>query len=283
MLKTVFKGISQIMLQDNIITGIIFVIGIAYGRIDLAIGVVLASLIGLITAYLLKFDKEETEHGLYGFSASLVGVATLLFLKPHVITWCILILGSFLATVLQNFFIRKNIPAYTFPFVLITWLIIFFVNIIDPSLLANGEPLTSIYYNKYLFSVKGYGQVIFQDSIISGILFFIAVMISSPISAIYGLFGGLISGLIAYYFVPFLEFENGLWSYNAVLCAIVFAKKDIENIFWAGISIMIALIVHFIMARYNIIALTFPFVIASFITVTIKNKSVIKNSLFKKI
>lgn len=81
-LSTLLKGIGQIMLQENSLTGLLFLIGIFYGSIIMGLAALLAAICGTVTAYLLKYDKTEITQGLYGFSAALVGVAAMLFLKP---------------------------------------------------------------------------------------------------------------------------------------------------------------------------------------------------------
>ncbi|HPB58408.1 MAG TPA: urea transporter, partial [Bacteroidales bacterium] len=82
-INVILKGLGQIMLQENSITGLLFLIGIFYGSPLMGLAALLAVICGTSTAYLLKYDKKEIHQGLYGFSAALVGVATLLFLKSH--------------------------------------------------------------------------------------------------------------------------------------------------------------------------------------------------------
>ncbi|GAB1462232.1 hypothetical protein MASR2M52_02080 [Pedobacter sp.] len=113
----VLKGLGQIMLQENAITGLLFLIGIFYGSFTMGAAALLAVVSGTTTALLLKYEKSEIDKGLYGFSAALVGVAAMLFLKQVLISWIIIIIGSALATVLQNLLIKRKIPAFTLPFV----------------------------------------------------------------------------------------------------------------------------------------------------------------------
>lgn len=103
LVNILLKGIGQIMLQENSLTGFLFLIGIFYGSWTMGVAALLATICGTATAILLKYDQTEINKGLYGFSAALVGVATLLFLKPLFISWIILIIGSALATVIQHF------------------------------------------------------------------------------------------------------------------------------------------------------------------------------------
>src|SRR5690606_23809000 len=103
-------------------TGLFFLFGILLGSWQMGIGVLLAVATGSLTARLLNYDKEEIQSGLYGFSAALVGVAFICFYQPTPVVWIALVFGSALASVLQHLFIVKKIPAFTLPFILVTWL-----------------------------------------------------------------------------------------------------------------------------------------------------------------
>ena len=270
------------MLQENAVTGLLFLIGIFYGSFTMGAAALLAVVCGTTTALLLKYEKSEIDKGFYGFSAALVGVAAILFLKPVLISWIIIILGSALASLLQHLFIKRKIPVFTLPFVLVTWLILFFANNFFTSILPEQSVGASITDN-FTFAIKGFGQVIFQDSLVSGLLFFIAVFISSPISALYGLAGAILSAVVAFKLsAPASDISLGLFSYNAVLCAIVFAGNQIKDGFWVLIAVLLSLAISFLMLKFNIIQLTFPFVLASCITLLFRKylgKSIQKETI----
>lgn len=269
----ILKGLGQIMLQENPVTGSLFLVGIFYGSLTMGIAALLATISGTATAFLLKYDKAEINEGLYGFSAALVGVAIMLFLRPVFISWIILIIGSALATVIQHFFIKRKIPVFTLPFVLITWLILFFTNHYCTGLLSEASITIASTINYLTVGFNGFGQVIFQDNLISGVLFFIAVFISSPISALYGFIGAVLSAFIAFSIsAPVADISIGLFSFNAVLCAIVFAGHQIKDSIWALIAILLSLVISLLMLKFNFTQLTFPFVLASCITLFIKKK-----------
>lgn len=77
-----FKGLGQIMLQDNPVTGMVFLAGICFGSVSMGVAALLAALTGTLTAIVLKFPSENINKGLYGFSAALTGVALILFFNP---------------------------------------------------------------------------------------------------------------------------------------------------------------------------------------------------------
>lgn len=269
--RQVLKGLGQIMLQENLWTGLLFLLGITYGSPIMGIAALLATCCGTIIARILKFDNAELNKGIYGFSAALTGVACMLFFKPTLIIWLFVVIGSSVATILQYYFIKLRLPVFTLPFVLVTWLFLFIMGNYFPNFLFIPEVLEVTHQNQFDFAIKGYGQVIFQGKLLSGILFFVAVFICSPIAALYGLAGGVLSGILSQYLeVPVESISNGLFSFNAVLCAITFAGERVKDGLWVLVSILISLVVSFTFVQLELPQLTFPFVAASFLVVFMK-------------
>lgn len=267
------KGFGQIMLQENRITGLLFLIGIFYGSPVMGLSALLAVICGTSTAYLLKYDKTEINKGLYGFSAALVGVAVMLFLKPVFWAWVIVIVGSVLAAMLQHFFIKRNFPAFTFPFVVVTWIILLICRNFYTEILAVPTPTIAHISDSFSDGFRGFGQVIFQNKLVSGILFFLAVFISSPIAALYGLAGAIVSDIIAFGLdAPIDDINLGLYGFNAVLCAIVFAGNQVRDGIWVLLSVVLSVCISILMMKFHLTQLTFPFVLATWITLFIKNK-----------
>ncbi len=284
-ISTILKGVAQIMLQEKSVTGLLFMIGIFYGSYAMGLGALLATVCGTATAYLFKYDKSEIEKGLYGFSAALVGVAVMLFLKPVLWAWLLVIFGAVAAALLQHFFIKRNFPAFTFPFVVVTWLILLICNKFCSNLLVVSSPVVAQSGDSLTDGFKSFGQVIFQDKLLSGLLFFLAVFISSPIAALYGLTAAIVSAILAFHLsVPIDEINLGLYGFNAVLCAIVFAGPKVRDGLWVLISIVLALAITFLLNKIGIPKLTFPFVLATWITLLLKNRvaSLIKRGVTKK-
>lgn len=279
-----FKGIGQIMLQDNIWTGLLFLAGIFYGSFMMGIAAIFAVVTGTYTAKLLKYNADEINSGLYGFSAALVGVGLIVFFRPTVMIWCAIIVGSILATIIQHLFIVKKIPAFTFPFILVTWLFLliahYFPFLIEPSSLVGNITVNS----KFSTLPLAFGQIIFQGSIWSGLLFFAGVLVSRPIAAIYALIAAALCGLIAYCLgEPSTDIYLGLLSYNAVLCAITFAGKKLEDFIMALIAAVLSVLIMIQMRNMNLPALTFPFVLASWLVIIIKMmKQKVQHSIKKQ-
>lgn len=269
---TILKGLGQIMLQENAATGLLFLTGLYYGSITMGSAAILSVCCATIAAQLLKYDKTEIEKGLYGFSAALVGVALILFFGSSFIVWLFIIIGSIVAAIVQHFFIVKRIPVFTLPFVLVTWIIMllfqYFLPGAPPMHLSTGIPIG----RDFAFALRGFGEVIFQGSVFAGVAFFIGVFINSPLSALYGIAGALVAALLSYWLsAPIAAVEMGLFSYNAVLCAIVFAGDKSKDGFWVMLSVSLSVIISLMMFKYTLIQLTFPFVAATCITLAFRN------------
>lgn len=268
---SLLKGLGQIMLQDNPWTGLLFLIGLFCGSFSMGLAALIAVITGTFTAKLLKYDADEINSGLYGFSAALVGVALICFFQPAVLIWVAVFVGSMLATVIQHFFIVKNIPAFTFPFILVTWILLFLFPY-SPFLILPQPVSNHVYANNYLelFS-HGFGQVIFQDNIWAGILFIIGIFIHRPIAALYAILSIALSSFIAYRLgEPVNDIYLGLLSYNAVLCAITFAGNKAENFLLVLIAVVLSVFIMIQMRHMSLPALTFPFVLATWLTLLIK-------------
>ena len=277
-LDHVLKGIGQIMLQENRWTGFLFLIGIFMGSWQCGVAVLLSTAAGTYTAMQLKYNQSEINAGLYGFSAALVGVALAFLFETTVLIWVLIILGGVLAAVIQHFFIQKKIPVFTFPFIVITWVLVFVLHHfthIPPSAMLSSEVVPTK-YDDFLTCTNGFGEVIFQGGVLSGMIFFIAVFISSPIAALYGLAASILgAGLSQLNGEPVKEIHMGLFGFNAVLSAIVFSGVKKTDGLWVLIAVMITIAIDDLLIDNHCLDLvggvfTFPFVVGTWITLLIQ-------------
>ncbi|QIK58398.1 urea transporter [Dysgonomonas sp. HDW5A] len=269
------KGIGQIMLQNNALTGLLFLIGILINSPLMAVAAVVAVLVGTLTAKVLKFNEDNINSGLYGFNATLVGVALIAFFEPTITIWISIIVLSAVSTLIMNFCLEKKIPVFTFPFIVLTWISLYVFHSVAPIPDAAPDYLEElIHYHPFslLDYGLGFGEVIFQGSLISGVIFFIAVYMSSPTAALYGLFGALFGVIVAILLKDRIEdVKLGMFSFNAVLCAIVFSGPKKINGLYVVIAVLLSGITEEIMLRLDLPVLTFPFVMGTWLTLVIKD------------
>lgn len=271
LLTIVMKGLGQIMLQENAVTGSVFLIGICMGSWTMGLAALIATLTGTFVAKMLQFDNTNIGKSFYGFSAALVGVALTLMFEPSFIVWIFIIFGSALASILQHFFILKKISVFTLPFVVVTWGAVYLLNLFSPELAIFPAMESIDSTNDFAFAFRGFGQVIFQSSAIAGLLFFCAIFIHTPIAALYGLAASVIAAMLSSAFTSQYEaIQLGLFSFNAVLCAIVFVGNKISDGLWVLCSVILATTFSLLMSKFAFMQLTFPFVISAFITLQLR-------------
>ncbi len=291
------RGLGQIMLQRSALTGLFFLAGITFGSCTMGAAALLGVACGTLTAKWLGFDPAAVRSGLYGFSAALVGVALVLFVPPEPVVWAAVVVGSAAASVLQHFFLTRKWPLFTLPFVLVTWsLLLVFRHVwpIGPSdIAAAAQPLPL----DLLYPLRGYGQVIFQGSVVSGSLFLAGVLASSVHAALFALLAAVLAGCVAWAAAPFLvaiatapagpvgpngvivgDIAMGLYSFNAVLCGIAMAGPRASDVLWAMGTVLLSLLVTALFMAYGWPQLTFPFVAATALGVVLRHRFALRHA-----
>lgn len=270
-IQTVFRGIGQVMFQNNIYSGMLFLVGIFYNSWLLGVAALIGTMISTITAQILKYPKEDISNGLYGFNGTLTGIAVFLFFEVNLSIILVLILGASLSTVVMNF-LKRIIPPFTAPFVLVTWFVIysllFFFNIpLSPTSAPLGNEI-------HIFSglSNSFGQVMFQENIITGLLFLLAIIVNNKLMAIYAIYAAALGSLIGWLLSePVSVINSGLMGYNAILCAIALTGIKWKDFQWITSAIILSTIINIGLAMTGIITLTAPFVLTTWIIMKLKS------------
>jgi urea transporter len=239
--------------------------------------------IGTATAWLLRYDKSEVHAGIYGFNATLVGIATLFFFRPGVTSIILLLAGCIVATVV-TWLARRYVPfpTYTGPFIVTTWAVHFLGKAMGaapvvgyPALLPD-PPLP--------FAAEavahGVGQVMFQASLWTGLLFLIGIAISDRWHAAWVLAGSIVGMLLAWHhtteatraidperLVDRALFDNialGLYGYNATLAAValfLWRRSVISPLLGMLLSVPLTELIPLL----GLPALTAPFVLTTWL------------------
>ena len=261
------------MLQNNVLTGLLFLAGIFYNSWLMGLGAIAGNIISTISAKFLKYSDEDIKNGLYGFNGTLVGIAIWFFYGFNFSTTIAIIIGSVLSTVIMHA-MKAKIPAFTAPFVISTWVVMLSIKLLNliPFLLSSLLQNNSL--NLLSTVSMGVGQVMFQGNIITGILFFLAILVNSRTAAIYALYGSLLGGLFAILLtLPLAMVNIGLFGYNAVLCGIALGTKKWAGFILATLAILLSVLLNYGLDKIGIITLTAPFVIATWVALMVKSKT----------
>lgn len=121
------KGISQVFLINNQITGIIFLVGLAVCNIWAAVYAAISSAIALAVAILFAADPADITAGLFGFSPVLTGIALGTVFYKITFRSAIWTIAGVIATVfiqagMDAFMAPWGLPTLTGPFCIATWL-----------------------------------------------------------------------------------------------------------------------------------------------------------------
>jgi urea transporter len=282
-IRTLFRGIGQVFFQENAITGILFFLGLAVSSLPMAIGAVVGSAIGSGLAWLMKFDRSELLGGIYGFNSTLVGIATFFFFQPGGTSIGMMIIGCLAATIL-TWFMRGFLPfpTYTSPFIVITWVLFLLgkslpVIAVDPS---QVNPLIPAVPAGFWVesALHGLGQVMFQASIWTGLLFLAGIAVSNRLHAGVVLAASIVGMLVAAHnvdaamraldpetLIERTQFDNiqlGLYGYNATLVAVALILWR-SSLVYPLFGIVLAVAFTELVPLVGLPALTAPFVLAA--------------------
>jgi urea transporter len=119
-IEAVFHGIGQVKFQGSVVTGALFLLGIALSNWRHAAWVLSASVIATGLAVLFHAPNADIALGLYGYNATLAAIALSLWRRSLIAP----LLGIALSVPVTESFPMLGLPTLTAPFVLSTWLVL---------------------------------------------------------------------------------------------------------------------------------------------------------------
>lgn len=277
------RGVGQVFFQDNAATGALFLLGIAWSSPLMAAGALAGAVLGTATARLLKFDQEETTAGIYGFNATLVGIASLFFFKPGAASLGLLVVGCVAATLLTRLArARLPFPTYTAPFIVTTWAIFFLGTAMGAERVVHAGPAADV--APWVGAVQGVSQVMFQADLVTAALFLAGLAVSNWRHAAWVLAGSVVGALVGGWHATGASrlldpeslvvrplFENialGLYGYNATLAAVALSlwrRSSIPPL----LGILLAVLLTDLVPLLGLPALTAPFVLATWLVLAV--------------
>ena len=102
-LLIILRGIGQVMFQNNIYSGFLFLVGIFFNSWLLGLAALSGTLISTCSALILRYPREDVKNGLYGFNGALTGIAILCFFEVSLTTILALIIGAVLSSIIMYY------------------------------------------------------------------------------------------------------------------------------------------------------------------------------------
>ena len=282
LIKTTLVGIGQIFLQDNGWSGLLITIGMFFSHWTLGVTCFLGSLIGTLTAKVLKAKDADIEFGLYGFNASLAYMcvmftfatndahATLNGANP--LLWVLGAVAAVVATVIMHVFVTKGWTAFTFPFVVTCWVLCWAFakyNVLGleqttpalPDYTGTVSAITTPFY--------GWAEVNFGANFLTGVFIFLGLAISSPSVAMWGTAAATLGGLFAHYVlgIDANVLANGIYSFSPILVACAFVTKSgvsRADFVYIVVGILLAVLIHYGVSQF-MATYTIGFIVATWI------------------
>jgi urea transporter len=289
------RGIGQVMFQDNPLSGALFLAAIAWGSIaagmpQVAICGAIAVVVATLAARLLRVEEASVRAGLYGFNGFLVGLALATFISPGPLLWAYVALGAAVSVVTMsataNALKALGVPTLTFPFVLVTWLLLLatygFAGLAGDALPAAGvivpfEPVASaqlgagVFLQAALFSIS---QVFLKASVVAALLFLAGLAVNSLAAAVAAVGGAMLAVLTAHLLGAESDLiTGGLLGFSPVLTAValgtVFHPPGVRVAAYAALGTIFTVVAqaafNVALTPFAIPALTAPFVLVTWI------------------
>ena len=131
------RGIGQVMFQNNALSGLLMLAGIACNSWILALLALAGNIVSTLTACLCKYSREDIRNGLYGFNGTLVGIAIGVFMEINISSMFLLLFGSALSSWISRLFNgQKTVPGFTAPFIITVWILLLGNLYLFPTLLS---------------------------------------------------------------------------------------------------------------------------------------------------
>lgn len=293
--RTVLRGAGQVMFQCSSWTGFFFLAGIFWGSYEcgmpqVAWGAVVGLIASTVAGYLTGDADADGDSGLWGFNGILIGCAFPTFLANTWLMWLALIFFSMLTTWmrrgLNNVMAPFKVNSLTFPFVMLTWLMLLSARIFAgfdpvgmshpclPAVTAAAGNLDTGFVNLVIYWLKGIAQVFLINSWVTGILFLIGLFVCNKWAAIWAAVGSAISLALAILFKANpSDIASGLFGFSPVLTAIAlgmtFYSVNWRTALWTVVGIVATVFIQgamdVMMEPWGLPTLTGPFCLATWL------------------
>lgn len=266
-LRALLNGFSQIFLLSHRGCGALVLLAIALGAPELLGGALLGGLSSQFTAQRRGYAQDDIETGLYGYNGILLGLLISLKLAQPILAPLLIIVSAALSSLLlapwmQRMRERQWLPAFTLPFVVLSWTLL----ALPLQLQLQGgavietPPLDRL--SALIAVACGLGQVVFLDQPLAGLCLLLGLLLADKRAACWALLGSACGlGLALHLGWPQHGALAGLHGYNAALAAV--AVSQVNRGPWLPLlGIALATLLQPGFAALGLPALTMPFILA---------------------
>ncbi len=221
------NGFSQIFLQCHPLCGLCCLLAILLGAPTLLGGALLGGLAGLLTAQRRGYPKAERQAGLYSYNGVLLGLLISLRFPWSILIPPLIIAASGLSAILVRQWLKytgdaRSLPAYTAPFVGLSWFLLAFT---APAQSSVTVPLDDAFaYANTAFI--GLGQVMFLDQPLAALSILIGLLLANRRAAFWAVLGSTVGLAFTLLHDPASATQLGLAGYNPALVALALSQRQ---------------------------------------------------------
>lgn len=261
-----FRGIAQVYFMNNPFSGLLILIGLLVQSTRVAVYGLVAVICGNLSAYVLGFNKDLLNSGLFGYNGFLVGLALATFdtsethtgYSGSVFGWSIVMsaFSSVIFVSMGKLLVPYKSPPLTFPFNIATLMLMVATAemtrvqvgpVREPALPdysgagdENGELTARMFFAGM---VRGIGQVYLANNLASGLLVLAGIAVCSRISAVAAVVGSALGAAFAVATgVNAAAIENGLYGFNSSLSVTAMFMFYVPSMGAGMLSILAALL-----------------------------------------
>lgn len=271
--RIVMRGISQLCLQTNELTGLIFLVAVLIASPIASAYLLVAAILGPLGRRLIGERQEVLSTGLPALNPCLIALSLPVFFHTgwtNISMWVVLLVCIASAILLVWLFLRiLPFPIIALPFLIIFWILRAIephVDYLQPSNIHLAAYHTFHPVIAVLFSL---GQAIFSPTIWSGLLFLIGLLLSNWRHGLVAFLGAVIGTTVAYYYshaTP--ESANlGLYGFNGVLAAVSVFVFCGGRLRLSILGALLATIFIPLIADFGVQTLSAPFVFTTWLMI----------------
>ncbi|WP_412024291.1 urea transporter [Burkholderia cepacia] len=271
-LRILLRGIGQIVLQANALTGALLLAALALTDLRLASAALLGSAAASMTAVLTGAERRDVEQGLHGFNGALAALIAVLFAPDSLTAVALVPLAAIGAALVQR---AMRVPLarwrqcpYSSPCLAVTALWLPFVALQHANGAAADAALTLSSAADALLS--GVAQTTFAQGAWAGALIVAGIAAASRRAAAFALGGTIVSTvLLVALGASGASYADGLLGFNGALAALALMPRGPRAALAAA---ALAALIQWLATRAGMPAFTAPFALASWVTVAVARR-----------
>ncbi|WP_446901493.1 urea transporter [Burkholderia sp. YIM B11467] len=284
-LRILLRGIGQIVLQANALTGALLLAALALTDLRLASAALLGSAAASMTAVLTGAERRDVEQGLHGFNGALAALIAVLFAPDSLAAVALVPLAAIGAALVQR---AMRVPLarwrqcpYSSPCLAVTALWLPFVALQHANGAAADAALTLSSVADALLS--GVAQTTFAQGAWAGALIVAGIAAASRRAAAFALGGAIVStvllvalggAIVSTVLLVALgasgaSYADGLLGFNGALAALALMPRGPRAALAAA---ALAALIQWLATRAGMPAFTAPFALASWVTVAVARR-----------